>query len=70
MKLCAAKFQGVVTPATAARILDIADRHSLVSLKQVVMRRVLQEKGRYMADNKFKEEMKQQPDLLLELLAL
>ena len=35
MKLCAANFQGVVTPGTAARILDIADRHSLVSLKQV-----------------------------------
>ena len=35
MKLCADRFRGVVTPATAARILDIADRHSLVSLKQV-----------------------------------
>jgi hypothetical protein len=35
VKLCAENLQGVVTPKTAARILDIADRHSLVALKQV-----------------------------------
>jgi hypothetical protein len=34
------------------------------------MGRVLQEKALYMADSKFKEEIKKLPDLLFELLAM
>jgi hypothetical protein len=70
VKECGGRFRGEVTPTSAAGILLLADRHNLVSLEQVVMRRVLQEKGRYMANRKFKEEMKKEPDLLLELLSM
>ena len=70
VKACAGRFRGEVTPATAAGILLLADRHSLPGLKQVVMRRVLQEKALYMADGRFKKEMEKQPALLFEMLAL
>jgi hypothetical protein len=36
VKVCAGRFRGEVTPATAAGILLLADRHSLPGLKQVV----------------------------------
>jgi hypothetical protein len=42
-----------VTLTSAAGLLLLADRHNLVSLKQLVLQRVLQVKGRYMADGKF-----------------
>jgi hypothetical protein len=35
VKLCASKFRGSVTPATATKLLLLADRHNLSALKQV-----------------------------------
>jgi len=35
VRLCAAECRGEVTPATAAKILLLADRHQLADLKQV-----------------------------------
>jgi len=54
-------------PATVADILVLADRHNIQDLKQVVMKRILSDKARFMGDPEFKEKMNK--DLLLELLA-
>jgi len=66
---CAGHLQEELTPATAADILVLSDRHNIDSLKQVVVKRILSDKARFMGDPEFKEKMKKQPELLLELFA-
>ena len=41
----------------------------LIMVFQVVVKRILSAKARYMGDPDFKEKMKKQPELLLELFA-
>jgi len=69
VRMCAGHLQGEITPAMAPDILALADRHNVLRLKQVVMERILCDKSLFMGDPEFKEKMRRQPDMLMELLA-
>jgi len=69
VRMCAGHLQEEITPATAPDILALADRHNVLRLKQVVMERILCDKALFMGDPEFKEKMRRQPDMLMELLA-
>jgi hypothetical protein len=70
VRLCAAECRGEVTPASAARILLLADRHQLSGLKQVVLGKIRKEKATYVADPEFTRQIKGQSDLLFQLFSL
>jgi len=59
---CAGHLQEELTPATTADILVLSDR-------QVVIKRILSAKARFMGDAEFQKKMKKEPELLLKLLA-
>ena len=58
-----------VMPATAARVLALVDRHNLTTIRQRIIRKILNKKDDFLANPEFLKDMKSQPELLVLLLA-